>query len=379
MGGAALHVVWYGWLQPLLLQLSVLAVLVFVLDRLLTGTRFATLRYALWCLLPLRAVLPPGVVSPLGWGVPGIAPSGAGSSGEGALAVVAQSAGPSLAVTAVLAWGVGTLVVLLWAWRRRCATRAFLVRGALDASPHAHAMLARLSQRLGLTRVPRLVRHPCFEGPAVVGAVRPVVVLPAGAATFEDTILEHALLHELAHLKRRDPWAQLAFDLLAALFFFHPLVWVARRRAHALREVCCDLTVAAALGDAAGAYRDTLLRLAAARYFPRSASLPGTSPWMTSGSTLLLRLETLEEDARRRALRSRRPAWVLALALGALLLPAAAPPLRADGASDETTVAEARTLLERTFTERDRYGCFHRRYAFEQWRQAVAAAPPSAD
>jgi beta-lactamase regulating signal transducer with metallopeptidase domain len=350
-----------AWLAPLLVQFTVLAVLVLALDRLLARTRLATLAYGLWCLLPLKVLLPPDLVSPLGLGLP----TPAGGAIEGGLGGTGP-AGPSVLL---LLWAAGTLVLLVRLVLRRRATRRWLHRHARPAPAGVRGELRHAARRLGLARVPRVIEHPAFCGPAVVGALRPVVVLPSSG--LGEGAREHALLHEVAHVKRRDLWSALAFDLLAVLLWFHPLAWVARRRAHALREVCCDLTVAAALGDRAEAYRDALLRLAAARHL-RGPLPAGGAAWIAPGSTLLLRLEALAAPRRKAALRSRRLGLALVVLLGAVLLPLSS---EAAPGGCESDVAAARVLLERTFAERDRYGCFHRRYAWACYEQAVAGGP----
>ncbi|MHC4398963.1 MAG: M56 family metallopeptidase [Planctomycetota bacterium] len=89
---------------------------------------------------------------------------------------------------------------------------------------------------------------------------RPVVVLPK---TLVDRLggeqVSCIVRHELAHHVRRDHWAN-AFSLaVAALFWWHPVVWWARREMHVSQELCCD---ALAIGGSAAArrcYAETLL------------------------------------------------------------------------------------------------------------------------
>ncbi len=65
---------------------------------------------------------------------------------------------------------------------------------------------------------------------------------------------EHALLHELAHVRRGDLILAAFFGLLRAIYFFHPLVHLAERRLAGLRELCCDRFVARRLGEERVAY-----------------------------------------------------------------------------------------------------------------------------
>src|SRR5207247_1366047 len=89
---------------------------------------------------------------------------------------------------------------------------------------------AGLCRRLGLRSAPRLLLSGEVGSPVLVGGTRPAIFLPPSllAACGEDE-LQLILAHELAHLKRCDLlWAWLP-TLADGLFFFHPLVWLARR------------------------------------------------------------------------------------------------------------------------------------------------------
>ena len=59
------------------------------------------------------------------------------------------------------------------------------------------------------------------------------------------------LLHELAHLKRRDHWVRWLELIVGGLYWWHPAVWWGRRLLREAEEQCCDAWVD--LGDAQGA------------------------------------------------------------------------------------------------------------------------------
>ena len=63
--------------------------------------------------------------------------------------------------------------------------------------------------------------------------------------------LKYILLHELAHLRRRDDWTNLAQKILKALLFFLPSVWWIERRLSLDREMACDDAVLAHSGTSA--------------------------------------------------------------------------------------------------------------------------------
>jgi beta-lactamase regulating signal transducer with metallopeptidase domain len=92
-----------------------------------------------------------------------------------------------------------------------------------------------------LDRPVRLVVHEDAPVPLALGFAAPAVVLPADLPeTVPASELRQILRHELAHLARRDDWANLCQQTLRALLFFHPAVWMLSRRLTVEREIACD-------------------------------------------------------------------------------------------------------------------------------------------
>lgn len=144
-------------------------------------------------------------------------------------------------------------------------------------SVHVHRMVARSRQasvdgriaaaaenaarRIGLRAVPGLRISREVPLPVVFGIWRPVVILPPDADSWLGARLDAVLLHEMAHIRRRDILARLVADVACALHWFNPLVWVAAARLRAEAEVACDQAVVHA-GIGAEAYANELLQLA---------------------------------------------------------------------------------------------------------------------
>jgi len=77
--------------------------------------------------------------------------------------------------------------------------------------------------------------------PMSLGFLRPIILIPATLLNqLTKDELNHILLHELAHLKRRDDWTKLLQKLIRTFFFFHPAVWWIDRQLDFEREVACD-------------------------------------------------------------------------------------------------------------------------------------------
>jgi hypothetical protein len=67
------------------------------------------------------------------------------------------------------------------------------------------------------------------------------------------------LVHELAHLRRRDHWVRCLELLVTGLYWWHPVVWWARREIEVAEEECCDAWVVWALPAAARSYATALM------------------------------------------------------------------------------------------------------------------------
>lgn len=99
----------------------------------------------------------------------------------------------------------------------------------------------QLAGRLRLRRRIDLLESPCLAGPIAFGVVRPVIALPTGFLNDFDLRQQDAMLaHELAHLAAGDPVWQLLADIAAALLWWHPLVWSARRQWRSAGELAAD-------------------------------------------------------------------------------------------------------------------------------------------
>ena len=95
----------------------------------------------------------------------------------------------------------------------------------------------------------RLLESTSVHVPATVGFVRPVVLLPVGWRQWTQSKLRAVLAHELAHVRRGDSLVTALAELNRALYWFHPLAWIVRRRLAELAELNCDDAALEADGD----------------------------------------------------------------------------------------------------------------------------------
>jgi beta-lactamase regulating signal transducer with metallopeptidase domain len=119
----------------------------------------------------------------------------------------------------------------------------------------------RLAQSLGLDRHVTFLSGEEDAMPMAFGLLRANVLLPAEADRWALERQRVVLLHELAHVKRRDGLTQLLAHIACAAYWFNPLVWLAAHQLRAERERACDDLVLAA-GTRGSDYADHLLDIA---------------------------------------------------------------------------------------------------------------------
>ncbi len=173
-----------------------------------------------------------------------------------------------------LVWALGALAVLLRIRLSYARARRYLL-GAEVFRPDP----AVWAVRKGRGPIPAVLLSPLATMPMVIGIVHPRIVLPANAPSWKPGQLRRVLLHEAAHLERKDPAWKLTASLVAALYWFHPLVWLALRQLSSQRERACDDMVLAA-GDRPSRYAGDLLEFArnALRGRNPEAAIPMASP-----------------------------------------------------------------------------------------------------
>src|SRR4029434_5618319 len=107
----------------------------------------------------------------------------------------------------------------------------------------------------------RFVRSGRASMPVAAGICRPAVIMPAEADSWSESRLRVVVLHELAHVKRRDCLTHVLAQAACAFYWFNPLAWLAVKRARTERERACDDLVLAC-GTRGSDYADQLLEMA---------------------------------------------------------------------------------------------------------------------
>jgi beta-lactamase regulating signal transducer with metallopeptidase domain len=133
--------------------------------------------------------------------------------------------------------------------------------GVSTVPENVYCSLARLSQRMGISRMIEVRISGRISGPLTMGVFRSLVLLPVSMLTaLNEEQLEVVLAHELAHIRRADYLWNMLQSMIETLFFFHPAVWWVSNKLRQQRELCCDDAALACCSDPL-VYATALLRL----------------------------------------------------------------------------------------------------------------------
>lgn len=273
--------------------------------------------------LPPRAAEPISAVRPM----QGVSNTEAVRPAPAAVAPITPGGSTSSATWIRLVWAAVGLLALapvgMSVWRFRTIRRG----GRTWAE--GSARLNALVREAGMRRPVALRLHDAIVAPIAGGLRRPAIVLPSDAVTWSETQVDNALVHELEHVRRLDWPAHLVARAICALYWFHPLAWMALRRLRLEAEHACDDAVLAR-GEGT-VYAEQLLMLARRLLHTPVRSLLS----MGSGSNLSSRITAVLDDTRPRG-RAGRMATACILAAASLAVAALAP-LRATGPLPEPT------------------------------------------
>jgi beta-lactamase regulating signal transducer with metallopeptidase domain len=347
---------WLDWTIAASWQLALLVCLIAALTFVLRDAS-PRLRYGLWLLVLIKALLPPTLAASWAVGAWGVVPvvehdwsvanwPGAGglvpdsapidaATSSGADARAPMNARGAASIPAdrllLLVWSAGCLS--LWGtvvWRYRRLLRKTDAMRRIDEGP-LRVELERLAARFSIRTVPDLFAAEQTASPMLFGVLHPKIVLPESVLErLSPQELRMIVAHELVHWRRCDTWVGWLQVLVQGVFWFHPLVWLANARIRHERECACDETVLREANCQRDGYGETIVRvLTAAR--GRSLVMANMVGIFERGSRVQTRLEEIMNfDPMKR-----RFGWLSRGALVAaavVLLPMAAPGVQADRA-----------------------------------------------
>jgi TonB family protein len=162
----------------------------------------------------------------------------------------------------------------------------------------------------------------------------PVIVLPSGSEHWPENRRRIVLSHELAHIARHDWLLQICAELARAVYWFHPLVWLAAARLRQESERAADDAVLLS-GVAPSLYASQLLDLA--RTLEHSGRAWSTALAIARPSNLERRFAAMLNPSINRRQLSRRTKLLIPLLALTFLIPLAALRLTAQNLSGKTS------------------------------------------
>lgn len=292
---------WWSWMSGMFWQVSLLIILISGIDLLLRRWVWPQIRYALWFMVLIKLLLPPTFASPVSITsnlqpialkalglyhteqtslIHDTTPSEATTTPAGSKSILTgegktiisegkntipkTNIKPNWQVFAMVFWLLGSLAILVFLIKKFTEMRKANRWGGKKVVPDwFELILIQCARRLNLQVIPNVVITKKVNSPAIFGMIRPVLLLPTGffhETSKKDT--ENILLHELAHIKRRDLLVKEFETFLTIIYWFNPLFWGVKKQLQHLRELCCDSTVASILQKKVEGYRSTLLATA---------------------------------------------------------------------------------------------------------------------
>lgn len=238
-------------------------------------------------------------------------------------------------------WGAVVILIATWlAWGAIAVRRIVRRAHPLDTQDWL-TPLWEIADRLELDEPPRLLGSNDAKMPFACGFITPTIVLPANCEEWTADRRMAVLLHELAHVKRRDLIGHTLGRLACAVYWFHPLVWTAAKQLRNESERACD-DLALSCGAKASDYAEHLLDIVTS---VRHDATPAVALAMARRKDFEGRMLAILDPELRHSTPNRRQSVALAgsLALIAIAVGAAAPAPRAAtvvaGQTPDTTPA----------------------------------------
>lgn len=192
--------------------------------------------------------------------------------------------------------------------------RSLRTTGISEPSPAVLDKLYDWKERLGIAQHVRLLFSEKVDIPMMMGVLKPLILIPlASFARLSPDQFEAILVHELAHIKRRDYLVNIIQTCVETLLFFNPFVWLLSSVLRSEREHCCDDVVLVHTARPLS-YAGALTTLEAFRLNPLAMAATGNK------NQLLNRIKRMMEMKKQTPASAFIPALLVALGLTVSLL-----------------------------------------------------------
>lgn len=196
-------------------------------------------------------------------------------------------------------WCLGGLVILTRLFIAHIGAIMLVRKGELVHDDDWHLLAESIQESLGISQMVRLRYSSWTTVPMSVGVFKSYVVLPITADSWDEEQRRTVLVHEMAHIKRKDCLLHLLTQITGALYWLNPLVWVAAWQLRIERERACD-DIVLQYGINPSTYAETLLQTARSMKRAEWSTVAAVS--MARHSQLEGRLLSILDPMRRRSL-----------------------------------------------------------------------------
>jgi len=320
------------WFVQTGIAVSVLTLFVLAIRRPFAQYFGARAAYALWILPVLRLIWPSftipdyfGLFAPAAPETDSLTPKMEPVFFEQIPALTTSGPGLNWALLLFFIWLAGSLVWTGIQARYHLRFVRDLRAGSVPAPAQLALPLYRVQKELGLKSRPVVRISDGEEGPLVTGIIRPMVILPMDFFTrFTPNQQYFVLMHECAHIRRRDIWASVLCLLFRAINWPNPLIHYAATKFRSDQEAACDATVLRIINqsvleqrDSTHGYAQTLLT---AIRNPNGQNAP-VPLGLTMTHPLKERLMTIKQSHRKTGPLMRVSAMALILGIAAVTAP----------------------------------------------------------
>jgi len=143
----------------------------------------------------------------------------------------------------MIVWLIGVALSLIRILVGRIGLHQMIKKTNRDSSVPFSPLVETLCKGLGLRKEVLVLSNSQCITPFTCFLLKPVILLPATAFRWSEDRLRIVLLHELAHIQRRDYVSRVIARLLCALFWFMPPVWISYHKMQIEEEKACDASV----------------------------------------------------------------------------------------------------------------------------------------
>lgn len=114
-------------------------------------------------------------------------------------------------------------------------------------------VLSILNECKNLMNIPKdisLVEADIVNTPCVLNYIKPIIIIPEKFLDECNLIhLKYVLLHELAHIKRKDIFVNYLVSFLCVIYWFNPVIWYGFHKMREDREICSDSLALSVIRD----------------------------------------------------------------------------------------------------------------------------------